>query len=84
MVSTGSMVFSRSSTDPLAEHGITADSVAFARALTTTLLTEMAKGPVGKRHPAKPNLAELHASRRNTSTGTGFAVDWDHLVAART
>ena len=83
VVSTGSMVFSRSFDGPLAEHGITADSVAFARALTTTLLTEMAKGPVGKRHPAKPNLAELHASR-NTSTGTGFAVDWDHLVAART
>ena len=83
MVSTGSMVFSRCFDGPLPEHGITGDSVAFARALTTNLLTEMAKGPLGERHVARPNLAELHASS-NTSTGTGFAVDWDHLVAART
>ncbi len=81
-VSTGSMAFSRSFDGPLAAHGITADSVAFARALTTTFLTDMAKSPLGERHPAKPNLAELHASR-NTNTGAGFAVDWYHLTAAR-
>ena len=83
VVSTGSMVFSRSFDGPMAEHGITADSVALARALTTNLLTEMAKGPLGDRHPAQPNLVELHAPR-STATGTGFAVDWDHLTAART
>jgi hypothetical protein len=83
VVSTGSMVFSRSFDGPMAEHGITADSVALARALTTNLLTEMAMGPLGDRHPAHPNRVELPAPR-STATGTGFAVDWDHLTAART
>lgn len=82
VVSTGSMVFTKSFDGPRTIYDITADSVAFARALTTTLLTEMVQGPLGARHPARPNLAELGASR-DTGTGTGFAVDWDHLVAGR-
>ena len=45
----------------------------FARTVTRNLFSAMAAGPMGKRHPARGNLAALHVPSR-TSTGTGGAI----------
>lgn len=50
-----------------------APSVAFATTVTQNLLAEMARGPIGKRHPQQPNLSEYRPPAR-TGTGTGGAV----------
>ena len=47
--------------------------MAFARTVTRNLFSAMAAGPMGKRHPARGNLAALHVPSR-TSTGTGGAI----------
>ncbi|GAB3067323.1 hypothetical protein GCM10027053_33710 [Intrasporangium mesophilum] len=45
----------------------------FARTVTENLFREMAAGPMGRSHPARPNLATIGASA-HTSTGTGGPV----------
>ena len=52
---------------------LTAASAAFATRVTTNLFRAMAAGPMGRSHPATPNLAALHPSA-STTTGTGGAV----------
>ena len=50
--------------------GITKESSNFVTTVAGNLLTAMAAGPMGKAHPARPNLASLNASP-DTSTGSG-------------
>lgn len=54
--------------------GLSDASVSFARGVTDNLLREMAAGPMGTLHPARPNLAGLAAS---PSTAHGSAGDVD-------
>ena len=69
----GTMLWTKSlrGTDPA--FGIDERSVAFSRKVTANLLQAMAAGPMGRAHPARPNLAQLHESS-STSTGTGGTV----------
>jgi hypothetical protein len=53
-----------------AKDGINDRSVAFARTVMRNVFSAMDAGPMGKQHPARGNLAVLHAPSR-TSTGTG-------------
>ena len=55
------------------QYGIDARSVSFARKVTANLFVAMAAGPMGKAHPAKGNLAVLHAPS-STAAGTGGAL----------
>ncbi|MEV4264017.1 N,N-dimethylformamidase beta subunit family domain-containing protein [Kribbella sp. NPDC049584] len=48
-------------------------TVAFARTVTLNLIQAMATAPLGRRHPAHPDLATLGASS-STSTGTGGTI----------
>lgn len=50
--------------------GITAASSTFVKKVTQNLFTAMVAGPMGKAHPAHPNLASLHESA-SSSTGSG-------------
>jgi hypothetical protein len=70
---TGSMDWLRALRGLDAKHGINATTVAFAKKVTTNLVTAMAAGPLGSRHPATPNLASVGDSS-STSTGTGGRV----------
>ena len=38
----------------------------FTRTVTSTLVTEFARGPVGERHPARDNVAQFDLSPVNT------------------
>ncbi|MEP7159955.1 MAG: N,N-dimethylformamidase beta subunit family domain-containing protein [Dermatophilaceae bacterium] len=53
--------------------GLDGRSVSFARAVTDNLLTAMAAGPMGRKHPAHPNLAAVGAPA-STEHGTGGPV----------
>ena len=72
--STGSMSWAVGVLGPSAGYGIDARSSAFATRVTANLLHAMARGPMGRTHPAVGNLAGLHASS-DTGTGTGGPVD---------
>ena len=54
--------------------GTTPAAVAFAQQVTDTLLTAMTAGPLGRTHPAVPNLTALHEAT-TTATGTGGPLD---------
>ena len=69
----GTMSWTAGLRGPGARPRIDAAASAFARTVTTNLLQSMAAGPMGLQHPARANLAELHASPY-TSTGTGGRV----------
>jgi hypothetical protein len=70
---TGSMDWLRALRGLDAKHGINATTVAFAKKVTTNLVTAMAEGPLGRHHPASANLASVGDSS-STSTGTGGPV----------
>jgi hypothetical protein len=70
---TGSMQWVPALRGPDSKHSLRAPAVAFARKLTLNLLQAMAAGPLGRRHPARADLATLGASP-STSTGTGGSV----------
>jgi len=70
---TGSMQWVPALHGPDSKHSLRAPAVAFARTVTLNLLRAMAAGPLGRTHPARPNLATLGASP-STSTGTGGQV----------
>ena len=69
----GSMLWNKGLAGTNAKYGITDRSVAFARTVTRNLFSAMAAGPMGKRYPARGNLAALHVPSR-TSTGTGGPI----------
>jgi len=71
--STGTMMWVNALASRTDGTGLTDASVAFSRKVTDNLLKAMAAGPMGKEHPAKPNLAGLGASA-STKNGTGGAV----------
>lgn len=73
VVATGTMSWCYGIRGEYPELGITAASVRLARQVTRTLLTQMARGPLGERHPSRPNLDSLDASA-STATGTGGPV----------
>lgn len=73
VVDTGSMSFSVGLLGPNPNYDIDTNSSRFSTQVATTLLRAMAAGPMGKAHPAHPNLASLHASA-STSTGSGGAI----------
>lgn len=73
VLDTGSMLWTIAVRGTSSQHGSTSSSVAFARAVTDNLLLAMAAGPMGRTHPAAPNLASLHASA-STASGTGGRV----------
>lgn len=56
--------------------GITQQSSAFVTKVAQNLFTAMAAGPMGKAHPAHPNLAALHANP-SPSTGSGANTGTD-------
>jgi hypothetical protein len=71
--STGSMKWLLALRGANRQQGIDGTTVSFARKVTTNLLTAMAAGPLGQRHPANPDLASIAASS-STSTGTGGQI----------
>lgn len=74
VVSVGTMNWrSGISSDAPAPAHIPGSSVAFATRVTRNLLTGMARGPIGKDHPQRANLAQ-HRPSASTGTGTGGAV----------
>lgn len=73
VLDTGSMLWTIAVRGTSALHGTTHASVAFARTVTDNLLRAMAAGPMGRAHPAMPNLAALHPSA-STANGTGGLV----------
>jgi hypothetical protein len=48
------------------ERPLGAGTAAFVRTVTTTLLTEFARGPVGERHPARDNVDDFDLSATNS------------------
>lgn len=70
---TGTMMWASALFGEPGPNGLTRASVDFAGAATDALFTEMAAGPLGRSHPAVPNLAGLAASA-STATGTGGPV----------
>ena len=70
---TGSMMWVKVLNGPNAKYGITEDSVAFVKQVTSNALVEMAKGNGHGALPTVPNLAGLGASA-STATGTGGPV----------
>ncbi len=56
-----------------AATGLDAASVSFARTVTDNLLKAMAAGPMGRKHPTRPNLATIGAPA-STEHGTGGPV----------
>jgi hypothetical protein len=73
VVDTGSMLWTIAVRGTSLRHGTTTASVLFARTVTDNLLRAMAGRPMGRHHPAVPDLAALHASA-STASGTGGAV----------
>lgn len=73
VVSTGTMSWCYGIRGEYPRLGITRESVDFARAVSTTLLTAMVAGPIGRRHPSRSNLEDLDLPTA-TSTGTGGSV----------
>jgi hypothetical protein len=70
---TGSMLWDMAVAGRNSTYGIDDRSVAFARTVTRNLLSAMAAGPMGRQHPARGNLAALHAPS-GTGTGTGGPI----------
>lgn len=56
--------------------GITRQSSAFVTNVAANLFTAMAAGPMGKAHPAHPNLAAVHANP-SSLTGSGANTGTD-------
>ncbi len=73
VVATGSMLWTIAVRGTNERNNIGLATVAFARTVTQTILTEMASGPLGERHPAVGNLAEIDPPA-GTRTGTGGPV----------
>ena len=73
VVSTGTMSWCYGIRGEYPELNITTESVEFARAVSTNLLTAMAAGPLGRTHRSVPNLDGLTLPV-TTATGTGGAV----------
>ena len=48
------------------ERPLGAGTAAFVRTVTTTLLTEFVRGPVGERHPASDNVDDFDLSTTNS------------------
>jgi hypothetical protein len=69
----GSMPWNKGLAGTNTKYGITQRSVTFVRTVTRNLFSAMAAGPMGKRYPARGNLAALHVPSR-TSTGTGGPI----------
>ena len=76
VVATGTMQWAVGITQINNGAGITARSSQFATTVTANLLHAMAAGPMGKDHPAHPNLTSLHANP-SARTGTGNQPDID-------
>ncbi|HET8599386.1 MAG TPA: N,N-dimethylformamidase beta subunit family domain-containing protein [Segeticoccus sp.] len=70
VVDTGTMLWVRALRGPSPVEGIDARTSQFVRRVTTNLFAAMAAGPMGHAHPARGDLAALHASA-STRTGTG-------------
>jgi hypothetical protein len=70
---TGSMLWDKAVAGRNTTYGIDDRSVAFARTVTRNLFSAMAAGPMGRQHPARGNLAALHAPS-STGTGTGGPI----------
>lgn len=75
----GTMLWAAALAGTTTGTGMTDASVRFARDVTDELLREMAKGPLGRDHPATPNLARLGASA-STEHGTGGPVGAGSVV----
>jgi hypothetical protein len=69
----GTMLWTAALAGTTTGTGMTDRSVTFARDVTDALLREMAKGPLGRDHPATGNLAGLGAST-STEHGTGGPI----------
>ena len=69
----GTMLWTKALRGADPAFGIDERSVAFSRKVTANLLRAMAAGPMGRAHPARANLAQLHESS-STGTGTGGTV----------
>ena len=69
----GSMLWNKAVAGRDDKYGIDARTVAFARTVTRNVFSAMAAGPMGRRHPARGNVAALHVPSR-TSTGTGGPI----------
>lgn len=72
----GSMGFAIGIGGTNAASGIGQASSTFVTKVTQNLFTAMVVGPMGKAHPAHPNLASLHESS-NPSTGSGWNTGSD-------
>jgi len=72
--SVGTMGWNKAVRGPDRRSGTTPTSVAFAQQVTDTLLTAMTAGPLGRAHPAVPNLTALDEAT-TTATGTGGPLD---------
>lgn len=75
----GTMLWTAALAGTTTGTGLTERSVAFARDVTDAVLVEMAKGPLGRSHPAAGNLAGLGAST-STGHGTGGPVGTSTVV----
>lgn len=73
VVATGSMLWTIAVRGTNERNNIGPATVDFARTVTRTILTEMSSGPLGQRHPAVGNLAEIDPPAV-TRTGTGGPV----------
>lgn len=73
VVATGSMLWTIAVRGVNERNNIGQPTVDSARSVTRTILTEMASGPLGHRHPSVGNLAEIDPPA-GTRTGTGGPV----------
>jgi hypothetical protein len=73
VVATGTMLWTIALRGENERNGIGSRTVEFARTVTRTVLTEMAAGPLGDRHPSQGNLDEIDPPA-STRTGTGGPV----------
>lgn len=71
--SSGSMLFAVGILGPNQPSGIDQKASDFATQVSANLLTAMAAGPLGRSHPAVPNLAGLNPPV-STRTGTGGSI----------
>ncbi|GAA1594397.1 MULTISPECIES: N,N-dimethylformamidase beta subunit family domain-containing protein [Kribbella] len=70
---TGTIEWVRALEGPDPEFNVNQPSVDFARKVTLNLFKALAAGPMGRTHPAVPNLAAVH-NQASTATGTGGKV----------